>query len=250
MAAPERRFAGEAPLARLLSAMDATWPAAETQIVAGWVLRRGAGGGQRVSAASAHCPGEVPEIAAAVSGLAAFGQPPLFRVGGDERALDAALDRAGFLRNDPVLLYKAAIAELDDGADETARLIRVTAPVRIVEEIWDAGGIGPGRRAVMARVCGPKATLLARIGDRPAGVAFVAVDEDVAMIHAIEVVPAARRQGAGARLLRGAAAWAREAGASTLALAVTEANRPATALYDRLGMAVLGRYHYRIAGGA
>ncbi|PJN94439.1 N-acetyltransferase, partial [Amaricoccus sp. HAR-UPW-R2A-40] len=39
----------------------------------------------------------------------------------------------------------------------------------------------------------------------------------------------------------------RDRGAVTLALAVAEANAPARALYDRLGMAEAARYHYRIA---
>ena len=104
----------------------------------------------------------------------------------------------------------------------------------------------------MTRVQGPCMILLARAGERPAGVAFVAVankdgDGDIAMIHAIEVVPEHRRKGGGALLIRGAASFAAEQGAAWLALAVTEANAPARALYARLGIARVGGYHYRIA---
>ena len=38
--------------ARLMAAIDATWPPAVLDRRGGWVLRRGAGGGKRVSAAS------------------------------------------------------------------------------------------------------------------------------------------------------------------------------------------------------
>ena len=34
--------------------------------------------------------------------------------------------------------------------------------------------------------------------------------------------------------------------AQTFALVVTEANAPARALYERLGMVTVGRYHYRV----
>jgi GNAT superfamily N-acetyltransferase len=106
----------------------------------------------------------------------------------------------------------------------------------------------------MTRPTGPRMTLMARADDRPVGVAFVALtdkdgDGDIAMIHAIETAPEHRRKGAGGLLLRGAASFAAEHGAVWLALAVTEANAPARALYEKLGMALAGRYHYRIAPG-
>ena len=115
--------------------------------------------------------------------------------------------------------------------------------------IWGAGGVGPGRRAVMARVTGPRTWLLARTGDVPVACAFLALHGDAAMLHALEVEAAHRREGHAARLTRAAAAWARDQGAATLALAVAEANAPAMALYDRLGMAEAARHHYRIAPG-
>ncbi|GMG84328.1 GNAT family N-acetyltransferase [Paralimibaculum aggregatum] len=230
---------------RLLAAIDATWPPAEIRAADGWLLRRGAGGGKRVSAASAGRPGAVPEIDAAVAGLAAWGQGPLFRLSPGEEALDAALEARGLAVVDPTVVHVAPVVSLTDDRDETARVIRASTPIALVEEIWAAGGIGPGRLAVMARAAGPRITLIARIGDRPVGVGFIACDGAVAMLHAVEVLAAARRRGAGEMLLRGAANWAAEQGAEVLALAVTEANAPARALYAKLGMGVAARYHYR-----
>lgn len=229
---------------RLMAAVDVTWPAAECRALGPWTLRRGAGGGQRVSAASTEDESAGPEAAA--EAMRAWGQAPLFRVEERQAALDERLEAAGYRRHDPVVLYAAPLAALDDGRDETARVIRVRAPLGLVDEIWARGGIGPGRRAVMDRAPAPKATLLARAGDRPAGVACVGLDGEVAMLHAIEVLPAERRRGAGETLVRGAASFAAEQGAAWLALAVTEANAPARALYAKLGMRVAGRYHYRV----
>lgn len=232
---------------RLLEAMDATWPAAETRHEDGWTIRRGGGGGKRVSAASPIGAGG--EVAAAEAAMDALGQPRLFRIAPGDEALDAALAARGYEIIDPVVIYAGRAAEIDDGQDQTARVIRVSGPLALVGEIWAAGGIGPGRRAVMERAPGPKTVLMARNADRPAGVAFVAVDRELAMIHAIEVATEARRRGAGTRLMRGAARFALEAGAVWLALAVTEANAGARALYARLGMAEAARYHYRIQPG-
>ncbi|MHA1527596.1 MAG: GNAT family N-acetyltransferase [Alphaproteobacteria bacterium] len=232
---------------RILAAIDATWPPAECREVGPWLLRRGNGGGQRVAAAST--PDQAAGIAPAEAGMRAWGQTPLFRLTPDQTLLDARLAEAGYAVKDPVALYAAPVASLADGRDETVKVFRVASPLAMVDEIWARGGIGPGRRAVMTRPSGPRMTLMARAGDRPVGVAFVAVDGDTAMIHAIEVAPEHRRKGGGALLMRGAASFAAEHGARWLALAVTEANTPARALYERLGIALAGSYHYRIAPG-
>lgn len=228
-----------------MTAVDATWPAAEYREAGPWLLRRGAGGGQRVSAASTR--DDDADLAAAEAGMRGWGQVPLFQVTPDQTRLDARLAAAGYAVKDPVALYAVPVSALADGRDETVIVFRVSSPLAIVDEIWTRGGIGPGRRAVMARAAEPRITLLARADDKPVGVAFCAVDREIAMIHAIEVDPAHRRKGGGEILLRGAASFAAEHGASWLALAVTEANAPARALYAKLGMDVAGHYHYRVA---
>ena len=233
---------------RLMEVIDATWPPAESRALGPWLLRRGAGGGQRVSAASTE--NQSADLAPAEAGMRVWGQTPLFRLTPDQALLDARLAEAGYAMKDPVALYAAPVASLANGRDETVKVFRVTSALAIVDEIWARGGIGPGRRAVMTRPTGPRMTLMARADDRPVGVAFVAVDGDIAMIHAIEIAAEHRRKGGGALLFHGAASFAAERGADWLALAVTEANAPARALYEKLGMTCSGRYHYRIASAS
>ncbi|HUF54949.1 MAG TPA: GNAT family N-acetyltransferase [Thermohalobaculum sp.] len=229
---------------RLVAALETTWPPAGRAVREGWTLRCGAGGGKRVSAASPAGPDA--GIAVAEDAMRAWGQPPLFRVLPGEEALDEALGARGCRIVDPTVFYAAPLCSLAAPSDETARVFRVSTPLALADEIWEAGGIGAGRRAVMARAPEPKIVLLARLGDAPAGVAFLGLDGAVAMLHAVEVLPGQRRGGAGTMLTRAAATFAAEHGATWLALAVTEANRPARALYEKLGMAQAGRYHYRI----
>lgn len=231
--------------ARLFDALDATWAPAEIVERDGWRLRRGAGGGKRVSAASPLS--RDVDIAVAEAAMRDWRQGSLFQLTPDDEALDGALAARGYAVVDPVFIYSAPVESLLIEGSEVAKILRGDRRIALVEEIWEGGGIGPSRFAVMDRVAGPKSYILARLGDRPGAVGFVAVDGDVAMVHAIETLPHQRRKGAGRLLMAGAARFAHEAGASTLALAVTEANQPANALYQALGMTVAARYHYRQA---
>ena len=227
--------------ATLSQVMEATWPPASRRNLGPFTLRDGAGGGKRVSAASL----EGPFIDSDLDAVEAAMPEPLMLVRAGETDLDAALESRGWRIVDPVVAYAAPVAHL------TGDLPGLTAfphwpPLEIARSIWAEGGIGPARIAVMDRVTGPKTALLGRIDDRPAGVAFVACHGTEAMVHALDVRQGQRRQGLGRNLLQAAANWAAEQGANRLSLVVTRQNAAARALYARLGMEVVGEYHYRM----
>jgi GNAT superfamily N-acetyltransferase len=225
--------------------MEATWPPAERLRCGPFTLRRGLGGGSRVSAATTQDPCDDADIAQAEAAMTAMGQRPLFMILPADAALDAALDGRGYSVMDPVVLYAARVADLGPPPDPMAAFPH-WPPLQIARALWAEGGIGPERLAVMERVVLPRIAILGRTGDRPSGVAFVARSGPVAYLHALEVTPACRRKGAARALVRAAAAWAAETGDEWLALAVTEANGPARSLYASLGMQAVGQYHYRI----
>ncbi|HRO12260.1 GNAT family N-acetyltransferase, partial [Amaricoccus sp.] len=206
-----------ADAALLRAALAATWPAAEERRLGPFLLRRGAGGGGRVSAASlAEADAADADLAAAEAAMRAWGQVPLFRLSPGEAALDARLAARGYLLRDPTLILAAPTDAVAAEPGEAA--VFGDGPLACMAEIWAAGGIGPARLAVMARAPAPRCYLLGRLDDHPAGAAFVALSGPVAMMHALEVSPAARRRGLGARMTRAAADWARRQGAGTFAL--------------------------------
>lgn len=232
---------------RLAAVTGATWPPREAFPFGPFVLRDGAGGGKRVSAATATGPAVAGDIAAAAERMRAMGQAPLFQLREGDAALDEALTEDGYAVVDPTVGWAGASAALADPALHRLAAIPCAAPLAIQAEIWAGGGIGPARLAVMDRAAGPKTFLLGRLGDRPVGTAFIAVHDGVAMLHALEVVNAARRQGVARKLMAGAANWALKQRAGTLCVLVTRANDGANALYASLGMEAVEGYHYRIA---
>ncbi|MGL4234811.1 GNAT family N-acetyltransferase [Tabrizicola sp.] len=225
---------------QLSEVMEATWPPLRRWPLGPFTLRDGAGGGKRVSAASLQGDFTAADLDAAIAAMTT----PIVLIRQSDTALDAALASAGWHIVDPVVAYAAPVAQL------RAELPPLSAfphwpPLEIARSIWAEGGIGPARLNVMDRVEGPKAAILARVGDRPVGVTFVACHGAEAMLHALEVRPDCRRHGAGRTLLHAAANWAAEEGARRLSLVVTQQNAAARALYTRLGMETVGQYHYR-----
>ncbi len=224
--------------------IDATWPAAAVHRAGPWIIREGRGGGQRVSAASVAGKWKPSDIGLAERAQAELGQPSLFLVRPGEAALDSALENEGYLVGDRVNLRAAKIGQV---AREPPWLSAFTVwpPLAVFDMVWQEGGIGPARRAVMDRVTVPKTALLARADDRVSGAGFVAIHDGWAMVHAVHVRESLRRRGSAAAMLRMAAIWAMQRGAGGIALAVTEGNTAANALYASLGMEIVGNYHYR-----
>lgn len=231
---------------RLMAAMEATWPPAAVHRAGPWLVREGQGGGKRVSAASAEAPGAIEALAGMEAAQAALGQTPLAVIRPGDEALDAALAERGWRVVDPVALYLAPAATIAAPVPPVSAIATSFPPLAIAREIWAEDGVGPERVAVMARAREPRTTILSRRGDRAAGVAYVACDGDIAMLHALYVSPAYRRQKSAVYMLQEAANWAQDNGADWLALAVTEANAGARALYASLGMTIVGHYHYRV----
>ncbi|WP_127561277.1 GNAT family N-acetyltransferase [Nioella ostreopsis] len=232
----------------LFDICEATWPAASITRIGPWLVRDGQGAGKRVSSVTAEGDWRPEDIAQAEQACRDMGQDLLFQIRPEDAALDTVLAEMGYEIIDPVDFLVAPVETL------TADLHRLAAipcwpPLAVQTEIWAEGGIGPARMAVMDRAAGPKTALLGRHNDHPVATAFVAIHNGTAMLHALEVLPEARRMGIGRTMMRGAANWAARHNARDLAVLVVKANKAAQTLYAGLGMTSAGAYHYRIKKG-
>lgn len=229
----------------LFAVNDGTWPPAAFHRAGPWIVREGQGGGQRVSAATAAGPVTEDDIALAEAQEEALGQNPIFMIRPGDEVLDGWLAAHGYRVKDPVVIYLAPVAALA-GEVPPVTAFPIWPPLQIQRDIWAEGGIGEGRLAVMERAAGPKTTILARRDDKPAGTAYVAIHQGVAMLHAIEVPEEMRRRKAAHYMMRRAVNWAQENGAEWISLVVLQSNAGARALYASLGMEEAGKYHYRV----
>lgn len=228
----------------LFAAIDATWPPARQFTKGPWVLREGQGGGKRVSAATALDETAAQAISSAEEDMRAMGQQPLFMLQGEDAPLDRALEQRGYEVIDPVVVLTCPIERLTDQPIPPVTTFVIWEPLAIMAEIWAAGGIGPARLEVMRRAK-TKTAILARNRQKPAGTAFAAVHQNIAMVHAVEVLAAHRRAGIAGWIMRQAAFWARDEGATQMAVLCTKANTAALGLYSGLGFETAAQYHYR-----
>lgn len=88
-----------------------------------------------------------------------------------------------------------------------------------------------------------------RLDGRTVAVGRGAVDDEWLGVMAVEVEPAYRRQGLATTIMATLCRWGIERGARRGYLQVFEGNRPAIALYDKLGFWLHHGYHYRTEPG-
>lgn len=236
------------PDSGLFDTIEATWPAAARHRIGPWTVREGQGGGKRVSSVTANPRWRPDDILQAEAACRDLGQRPLFQIRPEDTVLDTVLADLGYDVIDPVDVLSCPVESL------TANLHRLDAipcwpPLAVQAEIWAAGGTGPARLAVMTRASAPKTALLGRHDDHPVATAFVSIQGQTALLHALEVSPEARRKGIGRTMMHGAANWAMRHHARVLAVLVVSDNKAAQTLYTGLKMRPVGHYHYRIKRG-
>lgn len=228
----------------LAKAFEATWPAAEYADAGGFRVGRGLGAGGRVSSAHVIGAWSGADIDAAIAIHRMWDQSPIFRALDEDAALIAALEARDFKRVNPTAIMQIEADRLTDREIPSVTSFTIWPPLAIQRDIWAAGNIGTARQAVIDRVPQPKAAILGRIEDRAAGAGFAAIHGDVAMIHAIEILPPWRRKGLAGWMIRRAALWAVENGATRLGLAVSRANTGAISTYRSLGFTEAAGYAY------
>lgn len=147
-----------------------------------------------------------------------------------------ALVRRGYVETGRALVLTLSLDAVEPPRPMTA--FAIWPPLAIQRAIWDESGLGP-----WPRENGAQTALLARVGDRAAGVGFVTKPAgDQAVLHAVHILPAFRGRGAGTHLIRRAAVWAKENGAERLTLHL-EADHPERGWLGRLGFDLSGMYH-------
>lgn len=232
------------------------WPALETHLVDGWIIRLAGGYTKRANSLNARRPclpiEAVLERADALFRAqllpAIVRLSPLAGADADQRLAERGFDRA-----DETIVLSAEITALPSMAAAPNRTLHLDDHP---SEAWSAGfaaanGLPAERRQIhdrmLANIAPPAAFATLGSPSGPLAYGLAVVERGWIGLFDIVTLPEARRQGAAAALVQGLLAWGRRHGADRAYLQVTSANAPAIALYRKLGFIEAYRYHYRIS---
>lgn len=232
------------------------WPALETRLAQGWLMRLSSGYTKRANSLNAWRPdnplGTVLGHAADI--YASRGLPLIVRLTPlVDAGADAMLEARGFSRLDETIVMTASLSELSVGPDPAITVHSVPTPVWL-DGFARANGVPEARRrlhdSMVAHIATPVAFAQLEADGSPVAWGIAAVERGFVGLFDIVTAPSARRRGAARRLVGHLLHWAKAQQAATAYLQVVAANSPAIALYQRLGFAEAYRYHYRIAPGS
>ncbi len=228
------------------------WPALQTLVHDGWLLRFSHGHTKRSNSANALWPGRLPLDARIAHVETLYRQRnllPTFRITPlAEPGLDAALAARGYAALDPTLVMQAPLAPLAAADGAGVELVE-RAGGGWADAFADATQVGPATRGVLGEMLAavvPPARF-ARTRDAQGDLAFGmgVVEGDALGIFEMFTAVRARRMGHAARTIAALARWAAGRGARRAYLQVVADNAPARALYARLGFREAYAYAYR-----
>lgn len=231
------------------------WPALQTVLLDGWLLRFADGYTKRSNSISALYEGGELSLADKIARSEAVyeqaGQPAIFKITPFVHPeLEPLLEQRGYRTIEPSL-----VMELDDLSrvpDPTPEYrIRVEGAVTPawVEELRTVGGLSErnGRTTIKLFERPLLRTGFFTLYDDEAPVAcgLGAANEAYVGLFDIATHPERRNRGLGEQLLRHILVWAREGGTKRSCLMVLKDNPPANRLYEKLGYRTVYEYSYR-----
>ncbi|MFC0040034.1 GNAT family N-acetyltransferase [Actinomadura rayongensis] len=226
--------------------IDAAWPAPVVADVHGWRLRFADGVTKRANSVwpAAHPADADAAIRAAEEYYLRRDERPTFHIGPGARpaALDALLERRGYVKVDPTLVLTA---DLDAEVPPPDAEIADAPSQEWMDAWWSVDGRYDDGEPVARRILTGTPARYAAAGDG-AAVGRAVPQGDWLGVYCMAVRPEARRRGLARTVLRALLADGRARGARRAYLCVTERNAAARALYAAAGFTVAARYHYRV----
>jgi N-acetylglutamate synthase len=231
------------------------WPALQTILMDGWVLRFSGGFTKRANSVNAWAPSSTAsEIADAAGPLyASQGLPLIMRLSPlAGPTADAELGARSFARVDETIVMTASLAH----AAADPHIVLTAKPTAAwLDGFSAANGAANGtpaahnhtHAAMLGQLRCPAAFATAMSDGKPAGFGMAAAERGMVGLFDIVTVEAARRQGIGWRVASSLMAWGQTQGASAAYLQVVASNAPAASMYATQGFTEAYRYHYRIA---
>ncbi len=238
------------------------WPALQTNLQDGWLLRFAGGYTRRANSVNPlyPCLGDpIKNIAACEALYRARGLPVIFKItpASQPAGLDELLFERGYRREAPTSVQ---LLDLPAVSDPAANPEKGPQPVKLDHSIEQAepwlaafsriSAAEPGREAIhrqlLQSILADCAYASLAQGGQIVSVGLGILQGGLIGLYDIATHPEHRRRGHAARLIQRLLDWGRSGGAEHAYLQVMLNNPPALRLYERLGFRELYQYHYRV----
>ncbi|GBG12231.1 hypothetical protein PAT3040_07099 [Paenibacillus agaridevorans] len=230
------------------------WPALQTVLLGGWLVRFADGYTKRSNSVSAIYDGfpEADEKIRICEALyRARGLAPVFKVTpfvhpGD---LDDRLQSRGYGKIDHTLVKAAPLAGIEAPSREDLTLTEEITEVWL-DAVAELQKLTPSQRETTRRMFANRPlkqgfAMLEENG-RPVACGLAVIEDGWAGLYDIVTAPEARGRGFGEAITRGLFRYAHKQGARMGYLLVVRDNTAANGLYDKLGFETVYEYWYRI----
>jgi GNAT superfamily N-acetyltransferase len=259
------RAAGAIPPHTLEEICANSWPALQTTVYDGWLLRYAKGlskrsnsvwplyreAAARTVAATPGAPAIDQKISYCEQHYAHLGQPAIFKIAqiGATESLDVELERRGYDRIDESIVQVRDLGRPLGAPPKEVLVEHEFSPVWLEAFEHCSAHADAERRAVarelFARIRTP--VVAARVEDGGVcGCGYAVIERGWAGLYAVFVPPERRRRGIGTLVTTALLHGSQRAGAAAAYLQVVADNEPAMSLYRASGFVERYRYWYRI----
>ncbi|RJX38239.1 GNAT family N-acetyltransferase [Paenibacillus pinisoli] len=231
------------------------WPALQTILQDGWLLRFTEGYTKRSNSVQPiyGFSGDLDrQIGRCEELYRAQGQPVVFKITpfAEPGTLDARLEELGYERIDHTLVKTASIDELPEPRYGEGFHWSAELTDEWLEAIVRLQGLSDRARDTTRRMLAGqplrRAFGLFKRGDVPVAAGMVVLEEGYAGLYDIVTDASERGRGYGEALTLGLLGWAGEHGARMAYLLVVKSNAAANRLYDKFGFMTQYEYWYRV----
>jgi ribosomal protein S18 acetylase RimI-like enzyme len=229
------------------------WPALETTLLDGWLVRFAEGYTRRANSVQPLYPplGSVrANVEACAAAYSARGQDAIFKLtpASEPAGLDELLTRLGYAREAPTSVQTTELTGLAD-TDDAAVTLCEAAQADWLDAFLRLGGTAAEHRPTMTRMferMTPSHVFAAlRVDGQIVSVGLAVAEAGLVGMYDVVTDASARNRGFGRRLVRQLMRWGRAQGAERAYLSVMADNAPALHLYAALGFRERYVYWYR-----
>ncbi|MNO18889.1 Acetyltransferase (GNAT) family protein [compost metagenome] len=237
-----------------------TWPAEQSVLLEGWILRSSAGYTKRANSANPLYRTETGQSGLEIQDkirlteqyYATAGLNSVFKITPfiQPADLDGQLAGQGYEKVEPSSVRTLDLQELTAPAGRYKVQIREELSGEWLESFAGLAGLSAGNRDTLRRMlsssCLKQGYALLLKDGIPAACGLGVIQHGYIGLYDVCTAAAFRRQGMAEEMLLSLLHWARNQGAAHSFLQVVQANSGASALYDKLGFKEIYQYWYRV----